>query len=107
MRHARPAILTLLLALVAGSARADEIDDFIRAQMKAQNIPGLSVAIVKDGKVVKAEGYGLADRKRKVAATPETVYRIASVSSASRVMWSSDIANRSTIQPSRTPRKSS
>jgi D-alanyl-D-alanine carboxypeptidase len=61
-------------------ARSDNIDDFIRDQMTRQNIPGLSLAVVKDGTIVKAAGYGVADRKRQTATTPETVYKIASVS---------------------------
>jgi CubicO group peptidase (beta-lactamase class C family) len=61
-------------------ARADQVDDFITAEMKRQNIPGLSIAVIKDGKVIKAAGYGIADRESKTPATPETVYKIASVS---------------------------
>lgn len=57
-----------------------DVDDFIRAEMRAQNIPGLSLAVVQDGRVVQAAGYGFADRQRKVPATPDTVYKIASVS---------------------------
>jgi CubicO group peptidase (beta-lactamase class C family) len=75
---------TFFIVLVALSAtavvRADPTDEFIRAQMKAQNIPGLSLAVLQDGKIVKAAGYGLADRERKTPVTPETVFRIASVS---------------------------
>ena len=69
-------------ALVAGPLRAgsDEIDDYVRAEMRGQNIPGLSLAVARDGKIVKAAGYGLADRERRIAATPESVYKIASVS---------------------------
>ncbi len=69
----------LWLAAVA-AAHADPADDFIRAEMKRQNIPGLSLAVVRDGKVIKAAGYGVANLKTKVPATPETVYKIASVS---------------------------
>lgn len=73
--------LTLVLVLtVTVFARADPADDFIRTEMTRQNIPGLSLAIVKDGQIIKAAGYGLADRNRKIPATPETVYKIASVS---------------------------
>lgn len=71
----------LFLFLAAtGVARADEADNFIRAQMKRQNIPGLSLAVIKDGEIIKAEGYGLANIKLKTPAKPETVYRICSVS---------------------------
>ena len=74
--------LTLASASAAAIllAQADNVDDFVRAQMRQQNIPGLSLAVVQDGRVVKAEGYGLANLRLKAAATPETVYKIASVS---------------------------
>jgi len=60
--------------------QADPVDDFIKAEMKRQHIPGLSLAVVKDGKIIKAEGYGLASIKRQITSTPDTVYKIASVS---------------------------
>lgn len=73
------AALCLLAVACAAVAYADPTDDFIVAQMRSQNIPGLSLAIVKDGKVVKVQGYGLADIKGRVAATPDTIYDIASI----------------------------
>src|SRR5687768_7462088 len=77
MRHLP---FTALILLVASAVvRADPTDDYVRAQMKAQNIPGLSIAVVKDGQVVKAAGYGLADRRLKIPATAETVYHAGSI----------------------------
>jgi D-alanyl-D-alanine carboxypeptidase len=79
--HIRISALVLALVIAAPTiAGADPTDDFIRAQMKRQNIPGLSLVVVKNGEVVKAEGYGFADIKLQVPATPDTVYKIASVS---------------------------
>jgi CubicO group peptidase (beta-lactamase class C family) len=73
--------LALALLLVTPvSLCADPVDDLISGQMQSQNIPGLSLAVVRHGKVVKAAGYGLADRRRRTPAIPDTVYRIASVS---------------------------
>jgi CubicO group peptidase (beta-lactamase class C family) len=43
------------------------------------HIPGLSVAIVRDGKVILARGFGFADLEAHRPATPETPYNIASV----------------------------
>jgi len=43
-------------------------------------IPGLSAAVVKEGRVVWARGFGYADVERGVAAAPDTPYEIASVS---------------------------
>jgi CubicO group peptidase (beta-lactamase class C family) len=71
-----PALLVAAVAVVS----ADATDDFVRAEMKRQNIPGLSLAAVKDGVVLKAAGYGVANLRTKSPATPETVYKIASVS---------------------------
>ncbi|HEX5324840.1 MAG TPA: serine hydrolase [Capsulimonadaceae bacterium] len=60
-------------------AYADKIDDYVQRQMQAQHIPGLSLAIVKNGKIAKARGYGLADLEQKTPATPQTLYELASV----------------------------
>jgi CubicO group peptidase (beta-lactamase class C family) len=56
------------------------VDDLIRAEMRRQKIPGLSLAVLKDGAIVKGAGYGIADIARAAPATPQTVYKIASVS---------------------------
>lgn len=81
MRSTRHALLAALCVLLAASgARADKIDDYLRAEMAKQSIPGLSLAVLRGGKLVKARGYGFANLELRVPATPETVYKIASVS---------------------------
>jgi CubicO group peptidase (beta-lactamase class C family) len=45
----------------------------------AAEIPGLSVAVVKDEELIFARGFGYADLERQIPATPETPYDIASV----------------------------
>jgi D-alanyl-D-alanine carboxypeptidase len=81
MRRKRTTLFALVLLFVAtGAARADNVDDYVKAEMKRQHIPGVSVAVIKDGKVIKAEGYGLANVELNVPAKPETVYKIGSVS---------------------------
>jgi CubicO group peptidase (beta-lactamase class C family) len=80
--HRRP-VSRLAVALVLAATvvvRADPTDDYIKAEMQRQHVPGLSLAVIKDGKIIKAAGYGLADVRLKTAATPETVYKIGSVS---------------------------
>jgi CubicO group peptidase (beta-lactamase class C family) len=59
---------------------ADNIDDFIAAAMEQYNIPGLSLAIVKAGRVAKTASYGMNDTEFGIAATDATVYQLASVS---------------------------
>ena len=55
------------------------IDDYIRATMTKNQIPGLSVAVVQSGEPVLVKGYGLANLEHSVTATEHTVYEIASV----------------------------
>ena len=78
----RSLIVTVFALWMAATAAAwaDPADDFIRAEMKRQNIPGLAVAVVRDGTVIKAAGYGVANLKTKEPVTPDTMFKIASVS---------------------------
>ena len=75
----RAAIVALLAGSCASlSAEADEIDDYVAAQMRQLHIPGLSLAIVHDGRITKAQGYGFANVELKARAMKETVYEIGS-----------------------------
>ena len=77
-RHSFFGLLLILTAAVA--VRADKVDDYLKAEMLKQHIPGVSLAVVKDGKIIKSEGYGLANLELNVPARPETVFKIGSVS---------------------------
>jgi CubicO group peptidase (beta-lactamase class C family) len=57
-------------------ARLEKQIEELREKLK---IPGISAAIVKDQKLLWAKGFGHADIENKVPATPETNYRLASV----------------------------
>jgi CubicO group peptidase (beta-lactamase class C family) len=61
------------------SAYADQVDDIVAAEMKRQHIPGLSIAVVKNGKIVKEKGYGLANVEHQVSVTPDTIFQSGSV----------------------------
>jgi CubicO group peptidase (beta-lactamase class C family) len=61
------------------SVRADEIDDSVKAQMDRRHIPGLALAVVREGKMMRAHGYGWADLELNVAVTTETVFEIGSI----------------------------
>jgi D-alanyl-D-alanine carboxypeptidase len=77
------AFCILLLATFASAvdarAQGDKVDEYIEAEMRKQHIPGLSLAVVQGGKVVKSKGYGLANMELNVRATPNTVYQIQSI----------------------------
>lgn len=73
------ALFMLILLVCCSLTYADSIDAYIHTQMQKQHIPGLSLAIVKDDKIVKVKGYGLASLELSTPARPETVYQLASV----------------------------
>ena len=52
---------------------------FIAHEMSDKRIPGLSIALVDDQRVVWARGFGLARPADSVPATAETIYRVGSV----------------------------
>jgi CubicO group peptidase (beta-lactamase class C family) len=52
-------ILAFTASLRAQSAPPPDLDAYVAASMKTFDVPGLAVAIVKDGKIVVAKGYGV------------------------------------------------
>lgn len=80
MRASHGLTLFLLLLVSSRVAFADAVDDYIKTEMEKSRIPGLSLAVIKDGKILKASGYGSANLETGTPATPETVYKIGSVS---------------------------
>jgi CubicO group peptidase (beta-lactamase class C family) len=59
---------------------AAQLDQRIEKFREAHRVPGISAAIVVGGQLTLQRGYGLADVENDVPATPETVYRLASIS---------------------------
>jgi CubicO group peptidase (beta-lactamase class C family) len=54
--------------------------DFVFREWDRDGSPGASVGIVRDGELVFARGYGLADLEHRIPMTPRTVLHVASVS---------------------------
>jgi CubicO group peptidase (beta-lactamase class C family) len=82
MRH-RAAFLLLALAAArpagAQTVPVAKIDEFVRAEMARQKIPGVAIAVVKNAAVVKIDGYGFANVEHKVAVTPDTIFQSGSL----------------------------
>lgn len=72
-------VFAVLFFLFVVSARADQVDDIVKAQIQERGIPGVSIAVVRDGQLVKAQGYGLANVELNVPATADTIYQSGSV----------------------------
>src|SRR5215831_1093413 len=64
------------------TSRLAGFGDFVRATREAWKVPGVAVAVVKDGAVVFSEGFGLRDRARRLEVTPNTLFPIASCTKA-------------------------
>jgi CubicO group peptidase (beta-lactamase class C family) len=73
-------LLTLpAIAQTSGSSSSDPVDQYVQFEMQKQHIPGLALLVARDGKIVKAQGYGLANVELQVAVKPETVFQSGSV----------------------------
>ncbi len=71
--------LAMLGQTLSPVAHADQVDDWVKREMARQHIPGLALAVVKNGKVVKQKGYGWANLEHKVSVTPDTVFQSGSI----------------------------
>lgn len=60
----------------------DSIDLFIKAKMKGLNIPGLQLAVVRNGKLIKLENYGLANIQDSIPVNDGTLFPINSITKA-------------------------
>ena len=72
-----PAEIPITGAAVPGMASYDEA---IAALMRKHAIPGGAVAVLRDGKLIYARGFGYADVENETPVQPDALFRIASVS---------------------------
>lgn len=59
-----------------------QIDELVERAMKTFNVPGISVAVIKDDQVVHSRGYGVRSLQSNLPMTAETLVGIASNSKA-------------------------
>ena len=92
MKTLRSALLLflLLVPMLVGAQQSNQatqfeakkalIEKYITDEMAKQAVPGVVVAVSKDGRLIYAKGFGYADLENKVPFTPQTVSRIGSIS---------------------------
>ncbi len=56
-----------------------QVDSLVIAEMKTQHIPGLSLVVVRDGKIDYVKGYGYSNLEHKVPVKAETIFQAGSV----------------------------
>jgi CubicO group peptidase (beta-lactamase class C family) len=83
LRHLIGNIIGIFLLFVAPCAAQQdasvEIDRYIKAEMRQRQIPGISLAVVRDGKIAILKSYGLANVEHQVPVKPETVFQSGSI----------------------------
>jgi CubicO group peptidase (beta-lactamase class C family) len=55
---------------------------YVQERMEAASIPSIAVSVVQGKQILWEEGFGLADRERRIPATPHTSFYLASVTKA-------------------------
>lgn len=77
-------VTTLMVHFLADSVKADGrfqvVREEIQKQLVERQVASLAVAVAKEGKILWEEGFGWADRERRVPATEHTPYSLASIS---------------------------
>lgn len=61
-------------AVPDGQLSVGDLEGYLQRLVDSGNPPGISIAVVKDGAPVYAQGFGFADKPRGLPATPDTVY---------------------------------
>src|SRR5580704_17677583 len=77
-------VLICAVGLAAGAVSfpADggvNVDSYVRGEMQKERIPGLALGVYRDGKIVKAEGYGIANLEWDVPVKADTIFQSGSV----------------------------
>lgn len=67
-------------ALHPQTPQLDSLDAFVKEQMARRHIPGLSLAIIQQGRIVVAKGYGVTDETTRTPVTSSTLFLAGSIS---------------------------
>ena len=77
--QAPPAAASSAVTPVLASLSPADLDAFITATVAAQRAIGVTVGVMRNGEVIFAKGYGLANTAATAAVTPDTLFAIGSV----------------------------
>jgi CubicO group peptidase (beta-lactamase class C family) len=71
--------LWLPFLLIAAICHADEVDDLVKREMEAKQIPGMTLLVTKDDKVIKRAAYGKANLELDVPMTVDHLMETGSI----------------------------
>lgn len=75
-------LLFVLFVVEDVYAQTDSIDLFLKMKMQERRIPGLQLAIVRNGAIIKTGNYGLANIQDSIAVDSRTLFTINSITKA-------------------------
>ena len=75
----------LMTSLAYGQSNIDSFDKYIESARQQWQVPGLSIVVVKDGKVVFEKGYGVRELNKRDPVTNETLFGAMSTTKAMTV----------------------
>jgi CubicO group peptidase (beta-lactamase class C family) len=87
----------LLVVLAASGAGADALDGAVAAAIDRYAVPGLSLAVIEHGRIVRAQGFGLRDLETKEPVTPETLFQAGSASKPIAAMAALKLVDRGDV----------
>jgi CubicO group peptidase (beta-lactamase class C family) len=83
LNFARTVFLWIAVASSSHAPAADQHNDavgqFVQAEMKKQQIPGLALLVSRQGQPMRAEGFGLSNVELKVPTRPESIFQSGSM----------------------------
>jgi CubicO group peptidase (beta-lactamase class C family) len=91
------ALLSLALVTLPLRLPADTVDDTVAALMAKRKIRGLSLAIIENGAIVKAKGYGAIDSTGSVPVTVDTLFQAGSISKPVAALGALSLVQKGTL----------
>lgn len=72
-------LVTCFAKPIIAQTISEKVDSYVENALSEKHIPGLSLAVIRDGIPVKLKGYGYADLENKITVNPETLFQSGSV----------------------------
>jgi CubicO group peptidase (beta-lactamase class C family) len=79
LRAALSLILLLSINCLAQNGAESKVQAYLETEMKAGKIPGVSLAVIRNGEIVLAKGYGYANVEHQAPVKPETIFQSGSM----------------------------
>jgi D-alanyl-D-alanine carboxypeptidase len=72
-------VLSLLLFAQSSWAQQEKVDDYLKSEMERNHIPGLALAVVRNGQLILSRCYGLSNIELSTPVTSNSVFKLASL----------------------------